>query len=417
MKRSLPFFMVIVLCTGLVLFSVPRAASAPKCASPGTATIGAGQSKQVLTFTENFLKGLSLTGGYYSCLKQQPPYTFFSQDWYGVSLSYLLDQVVGLLDSTSSVKVCAKDGAEADLTLSRIRNANSQGLFTILAWQKGTQGGPHQEPPLTALSETEDGIFRLALGQSPNVGDYASGGTPNFPYFIKWVRTIEVLPLPAGMAPVDPSTVPAGQIVVYGNIRAVKIDSVSPGSGVTGSDVILSGRGFGASRGTSYISFNSKKATSYESWSDTTIKCKVPEVPLGSVSVTVTTSVGTSNSGRFTVLKEPPGPPFYFAEGTCRPGFDPYLCVQNPGGKDAAVTITFMKGDGSTQQTSLSVKKNSRSTVKVKDILGEGDDAAHDFSSRVECTNGQQIIAERPMYFDYNGWTGGHDVVGFVPSP
>jgi hypothetical protein len=31
----------------------------------------------------------------------------------------------------------------------------------------------------------------------------------------------------------------------------------------------------------------------------------------------------------------------------------------------------------------------------------------------VECTNGQQIIAERPMYFNYKGvWTGGHDVVG-----
>jgi hypothetical protein len=33
----------------------------------------------------------------------------------------------------------------------------------------------------------------------------------------------------------------------------------------------------------------------------------------------------------------------------------------------------------------------------------------------VTCTNGRQIIAERPMYFNYNGWTGGHDAVGFVP--
>ena len=37
---------------------------------------------------------------------------------------------------------------------------------------------------------------------------------------------------------------------------------------------------------------------------------------------------------------------FYFAEGTCRPGFDPYICIQNPGAKDAEVTITYMKGDG-----------------------------------------------------------------------
>ncbi len=39
---------------------------------------------------------------------------------------------------------------------------------------------------------------------------------------------------------------------------------------------------------------------------------------------------------------------FYFAEGTTRPGFDPYLCIQNPGAAVADVTITYMKGDGTT---------------------------------------------------------------------
>src|SRR5450759_30691 len=109
---------------------------------------------------------------------------------------------------------------------------------------------------------------------------------------------------------------------------------------------------------------------------------------------------------------------FYFAEGTTRPGFDPYLCLQNPGSKDAKVTITYMKGDGSTETQSLTVGRNSRSTVTVKDKLGEGDDPAHDFSATVQCTNGQKIIAERPMYFNYKpgelNWNGGHDVVGAV---
>ena len=55
----------------------------------------------------------------------------------------------------------------------------------------------------------------------------------------------------------------------------------------------------------------------------------------------------------------------------------------------------------------------TRSTVLPAGELGTGDDAAHDFSSEVECTNGRRIVAERPMYFDYKGeWTGGHDVVG-----
>jgi FtsP/CotA-like multicopper oxidase with cupredoxin domain len=104
---------------------------------------------------------------------------------------------------------------------------------------------------------------------------------------------------------------------------------------------------------------------------------------------------------------------YYFAEGTCRPNFDPYLCIQNPGASGADVTITYMKGDGTTETVQLIVPENSRTTVLPRATLGTGEDAAHDFSSKVECTNGQQIIAERPMYFNYKGaWTGGHDVVG-----
>jgi hypothetical protein len=38
-----------------------------------------------------------------------------------------------------------------------------------------------------------------------------------------------------------------------------------------------------------------------------------------------------------------------FAYKACRPGFDPYICIQNPGAADAAVTITYMKGDGTTR--------------------------------------------------------------------
>jgi hypothetical protein len=107
---------------------------------------------------------------------------------------------------------------------------------------------------------------------------------------------------------------------------------------------------------------------------------------------------------------------FYFAEGTCRPNFEPYLCIQNPGDANAAVRITYMKGDGANQEQTLTVARNSRHTVKVKEVLGEGNSASSDFACKVECTNGQDIIAERPMYFDYKGWNGGHDAMG-VPSP
>jgi hypothetical protein len=122
---------------------------------------------------------------------------------------------------------------------------------------------------------------------------------------------------------------------------------------------------------------------------------------------------GAWTDGHDVIGAAAPGTVFYFAEGTCRPNFDPYICIQDPGAADAAVRITYMKGGGTTSTQTLTVKASSRSTVRVKDVLGEGDDAAHDFSAKVECTNSRQIIAERPMYFNYAGkWTGGHDVIG-----
>jgi hypothetical protein len=77
------------------------------------------------------------------------------------------------------------------------------------------------------------------------------------------------------------------------------------------------------------------------------------------------------------------------------------------------VTLTYMKGDGTTANDTVSVAPNSRSTVIPRNKLGTGNDPSHDFSTKV--SSDQPIIAERPMYFNYNGvWTGGHDVVGFT---
>jgi len=111
-----------------------------------------------------------------------------------------------------------------------------------------------------------------------------------------------------------------------------------------------------------------------------------------------------------------PAPTWYFAEGTCRPDYDSFICIQNPGPADAKVTVTYMLGDGTTKAQDLTVAKHSRSTIVVRDLLGTGNDAAHDFSATVACNNGQNIVVERPMYFNFNatGWTGGSCVMGSV---
>ena len=107
----------------------------------------------------------------------------------------------------------------------------------------------------------------------------------------------------------------------------------------------------------------------------------------------------------------------YFAEGSCRPGFDAYLCVQNPGNTAASVQVTYMKGDSTTAVQATTVPARSRATLHPADVLGVGNDSAHDFAATVTCDTCQQIIVERPMYFDYQSkWTGGSDVLGYVPG-
>ncbi len=112
---------------------------------------------------------------------------------------------------------------------------------------------------------------------------------------------------------------------------------------------------------------------------------------------------GTWTGGSCALGATAPATSYYFAEGTCRPSFDAYLTLQNPGGTDAAVTLNFMKGDGSLATQSVTVPKNSRMTFNASSLLGKGDDIAHDFSTAVNCTNGQAIVAERPLYFNYGG--------------
>gem|GEM_PF-2018942 len=435
MKRWTAFCVGAALCVVVALACVPPAGGTTPA---GVSADGAG-SGYSRTFSEAYLKGLALSGGYFSCLKSQPPYTFFWQDWYGVKLAELLDQKVGLQPAATGIRVWARDGYYVDLGIDEFRNANSQGFYAILAWQYGEANAAHKDPPLTALDSGDiGGPFRLVVPQHPNTGNYASGGDPNWQLSVKWARAIEVDPLPPGMAPVDPSTIPEGQVLVYGRLRTLAITKVEPDYGLAGTEVIIDGYGFGAGRGSSRVSFGGVSATEYESWSDTRVRCEVPAGASGRVGLTLTRGSETSNAMPFSVSSEPPLPPktFYFAEGTCRPGFDPYLCIQNPGTTDAAVKITYMKGDGTSQPQTLTVPKSSRVTVVVKDTLGEGNDPAHDFSAKVETTNKTDIIAERPMYFNYQpapasgagqalrnqgasgaageqlGWTGGHDVIG-----
>lgn len=102
---------------------------------------------------------------------------------------------------------------------------------------------------------------------------------------------------------------------------------------------------------------------------------------------------------------------WYFAEGTTRSNFQEWLCLMNPTGNEAAVTIRYMKAAGSVQTVEKTLKANSRDTIDVNADVGP--DA--DVSALV--TSSEPIVAERPMYFQFMpeagvNWKGGHNSIG-----
>jgi IPT/TIG domain len=91
----------------------------------------------------------------------------------------------------------------------------------------------------------------------------------------------------------------------YGYTGVPNISAISPTSAWPGAEVTIQGTGFGATQGSSSAYFGSTKATSYSSWSDTEIKCKVPTIATGNVQVSVSVAGKTSNVVSFTVTQPP----------------------------------------------------------------------------------------------------------------
>lgn len=121
---------------------------------------------------------------------------------------------------------------------------------------------------------------------------------------------------------------------------------------------------------------------------------------------------GTMKGGHAKPGVNEPKNQWYFAEGTTRSGFEEWLLVQNAGDQDAAVNITFMKADGATQQVSEVVGKGSRFTLDVNAVPGMGET---DVSAVVN--SNRPVIAERAMYFNYNGYIDGGAVVPGTEEP
>jgi len=184
-----------------------------------------------------------------------------------------------------------------------------------------------------------------------------------------------------------------------------QIDSIDPEYGGIGEKVTIVGTLFFATRGDSYVTFGTTKATEYVSWSDTQIEVIVPRgLSEGEVNVTVTVEgSGNSNPEPFNVVPYGVG----FAEGYTGDGFREFFCIGNPNDYPAQAQILFLYPTSEYWEENLTIPANSRVTLDVNSIPGPSDEVSAMVLSDLE------LVVERPMYFDYSGmWPGGHDEMG-----
>jgi len=148
--------------------------------------------------------------------------------------------------------------------------------------------------------------------------------------------------------------------------------------------------------------------------SSTVISCQEGLIAERSLYFNYRSGNGIWSGGHDVMGAESPQREWFFAEGCTRPGFHTWLCLQNPGEEPAHVVLDYLCGDGANERRELVVKPKSRFTVAVHQPglgIGAHDSAHGDVSIKV--SSDQPVVAERPMYFNYNGaWDGGHDVMG-----
>jgi hypothetical protein len=148
--------------------------------------------------------------------------------------------------------------------------------------------------------------------------------------------------------------------------------------------------------------------------SSTVISCLEGLIAERSLYFDYSSGGGTWPGGHDVMGAEAPQTEWYFAEGCTRPGFNTWLCIQNPGDSVAHVALDYLCGDGANEHRDLTVNPRSRYTVAVHQPglgIGAHNNAHGDVSIKV--SSDQPIVAERPIYFNYDGaWPGGHNVMG-----
>ena len=248
---------------------------------------------------------------------------------------------------------------------------------------------------------------------SPQGTSYVSFGSVKATDYTSWSDTPVACKVPSGVSgKVGVTASTASGTSASKSFKVVpRIFRISPTSGKTGTRVTVTGTGFGSFWGNGKgdsgnespsVIFNGAHVSNCPQWSDTEITAVVPQ---GATTGPVVIVVDGTESNADNTLMVAHASSFYFAEGYTGENFAEYLCIGNPNNTAATALVTYIFSDGTTQDASYNVPANSRYTVNVNSEVGSNKEV----SIRV-LSETANLVAERPMYFNYNGvWTGGSD--------
>ena len=125
---------------------------------------------------------------------------------------------------------------------------------------------------------------------------FYGGASPTSYQYLSWSDTRIQVRVPTGARTGDLRVVTGnGSAAIRLTVTSPWIRSLSPRSGRANTLVTVSGTNFGASRGSSSVRIGAASASSYISWSNTTVRFRIP-VNARSGHLSVRTSEGTSNS-------------------------------------------------------------------------------------------------------------------------
>jgi len=202
--------------------------------------------------------------------------------------------------SNTTVVVSVPSGATTGNIVITASGAPSNGVaFTVLPTPSITSLSPASGPTGTNVT-----ITGTNFGATQGTSAVTFNGAPATP--TSWNATSIVVPVPQA-GTIGNVVVTVAGVASNGVSFTVKptVSSLSPTSGAVGSSVTITGSGFGATQGTSTVTFNGTTATT-TSWTTTSI---VATVPTGATTGNVVVSVGgnQSNGSSFTIAA--PNPP------------------------------------------------------------------------------------------------------------